>query len=710
MATLEKLRKRSGLLLAIVIGMALLAFVLSDLFKKGNPIVSGTDTDIAEVAGKSIPFQFYQQRVEEFMEATKRNTGQGNLDEQTMEMVKEQAWESLIRDFVMEDEFGELGVAVCMDELFDMVQGNNIDQRIRQIPIFQNQQTKQFDRSYVVQFIKNLDQDPTGEARESWLSFEEELMQSRRTTKYNNLISKGIYIPKDEATAEAIEKKHTYDFSYIVLKYSEVSDSAVEIREADVKQYYEDNLKDFEQEASRDIEYITFDVEPSDKDYNQAKEWIHNIYNEFTEAEDDIQFVNLNADTRYENKYYKKGELSPMIDSLMFVTDIDSIIGPYFEEETYKLTKLLDRGERPDSINARHILISYTGALRASEQVTRSKEEAEKMADSLFNALKANPQNFDQTARTLSDGQTRDKGGNLEWFLDGSMVPEFNDVCLEADIHELRFIETDFGFHIIEVLDRTEFIEKVKIATVDRKVIPSGKTYQGIYSRASKFAGINNTREKFDMAVNEQQMTKKVANNLTENSKTISGLESPREVVRWAFSAEKDELSPIFELGDRFVIAVVTEIREKGPAPLEQVREEIEMNVKKDMKAEQLTDKINKSLKPGTTLENVAQDLGIQVMDANSISFNAFSIPGAGVEPNVIGTLPCIEKGSLSKPVKGTNGVYVVMIKNIEAPEEIDYQTERTFLLRNLEYRANMEAYEALKESANIEDNRAKFF
>lgn len=710
MATLEKLRKRSGLLLAIVIGMALLAFVLSDLFTKGNPIVSGSKLGIAEVAGNSVPFQLYQQRVEEFMETTKSNTGQNNLDEQTMEMIKEQAWESLIRDFVMDDEFSELGVGVCADELFDMVQGNNIDQRIMQIPIFQNQQTKQFDRSYVIQYIKTLDQDPLGKARGNWLSFEAELMQARRTRKYNNLISKGIYISKNEATAEAREKKHTFDFSYIVQKYNEISDSVIEITEADIEEYYKKNLKDFEQEASRDIEYITFDVAPSDEDYNMAKEWIHDIYTEFDEAEDDIQFVNLNADTRYENIYYKKEELSPMIDSLMFVIEIDSIIGPYFEEETYKLTKLLDRGERPDSINARHILISYAGALRASEQVTRSKEEAEQMADSLLNALISHPAEFDQAARTLSDGQTRDKGGNLEWFLDGFMIPEFNDACMEVDIHELKLIETDFGFHIIEVLDRTEYIEKVKVATTDRIVIPSGKTYQNIYSEASKFAGVNNTREKFDVAVNEQRMTKKVANNLAENSKAISGLESPRELIRWIFSAEKDELSPIFELGDRFIIAVVTEVREKGAAPMEQVREEIEMYVKKDKKGEHLIEKINKRIKAGSKLEDLAKSLETQVLDANNISFNSFSIPGAGVEPNVIGTVTSMDKNKMSKPIKGTNGVYVVVVNNIEKPEEPDIETEKIFLLRNLEYRANMEAYNALKKSANIVDNRAKFF
>ncbi len=714
MATLQTIRKRAGVLIAIVIGLALLAFILGDFIGKGNQ-GGPTDNDIAEVGGNAIPYQLFQYKLDVMTENYIRNAGgDATIDEATSDMIREQAWEELILEAIMQEQYEELGIAVHPDELFDMVQGTNIDPQIMQIPIFQNQQTGQFDRSLVIRFLQNLDQDPSGEARTSWMAFELSLMKARTATKYNNLIKKGLYITTPQAKLEAEESNFKVNFNIVAQKYNMISDSAIVISKEDIEKYYNEHKNEYEQEASRDIEYIYFDVLPSERDNNLSQEWINNIHEEYKTTEDDIQFVNLNADGGFDYKFYKEGELPVLLDSIMFAADTGFIYGPYFEFETYKTAKLVRIEDLPDSVHARHILIQPTE--------TFLYEQAKELADSLFEIIE-NGGNFVQLAKLHSvDKSNSDNGGDLEWFkdanspslnpqVDKAMVQPFSDSCFFSNVGDIKLVETQFGIHIIEVLEKGEASKKIQVGIIDRRVEPSTETYQNIYSIASKFLAENNSIEKFKNSIDaDPLLTKRVASNLKETDKNIPGIDSPRELVRWSYEAEKNDVSKVFELGNRFVIAVLTEVREKGIAPLEQVETEIEMFVKKDKKAEELINKFNQLITKYNSLEKIAQDLGEEIVEATDINFQAYSIPAYGVEPALIASAINTEPNKISTPIKGLNGVYILKVLSSNTVEEVDFATEQIKLINMLSSRVDYQVFEALKKSASIVDKRAKFF
>lgn len=706
MAVLEKIRSRAGLLIAIVIGVALFAFVLSDLLQSGGSIFSGDRYNIAEVAGKTIELQQYQDKVNEMVENTKKNQQKSEIDDATYESIRDQAWEQLIKQYVMENQFQELGISVHADELFDMVQGNNIHPQVKQIPIFLNQNTKQFDRNLVIDFLKKMDKDETGVARSSWLAFEEALVQERFSAKYNNLIKKGLYTTSYQAKQEVAEKNLKIDLKYIAENYTGISDSAVTATESEIKQYYDEHIQNYEQETSRDLEYVAFDVKPSNEDIKAVEENLVNLKNDFTTSTENKQFINANSDVFFEDNYNKKGELPVIIDSLMFAAQEGFVYGPYIDNNAFKLTKLLKILMLPDTVKASHILIK-------PEEKEGGYEMAKAKVDSLKKLVEQGVSFAELAAKFGTDG-TKDKGGDLGWFKYNGMVKPFNDTCFFAKKGDLRIAETQFGVHLILVTDRGPEVKKVEIGTIENQLKPSEKTRSGVYSKANLFAGKNNTTEKFEVAVNEQNLVKRVAPNLKEMEKTISGLErgmdSPRDIVKWAYEVEKGTVSRVFDLDNKFVVAVLKEVREKGPAALAQVKNEIEMQVKKDKKAAQLKEKLNTELKNNASLEAVAQKLNLKVDTIQSLNFSAYSVPKVGFEPEIIGVATCFEKNKVSKPIKGNTGVYVIDIFNSTVGTETNEATEKERMTSMGQSRVDYQVYEALKEYAKIKDQRSKFF
>lgn len=703
MATLQTIRNRAGVLIAVVIGIALLGFILDDLLRSGGFLFSDSQYEIAKINGNSIELQEYQQKVDELTENTKRNSGKEAIDEQTAEMIKDQAWEGIIKSYIMEKEYDELGIGVCADELFDIVQGNNIHPQVQQIPIFQNKATGQFDRTLVIQFLKNIDKDETGVARSSWLAFEEALTQDQKTAKYNNLIKKGLYITNYQAKQEALEKNNKVNFKFIYENFKSISDSTITVTEAEVKKYYDEHIYKYEQEASRDVEYVTFDIVPSKEDFTDAEKWINDIKADFVASEDPDQFINANSDVPYVNKYYKQGELPVNIDSLMFAQPEGFVYGPYFENNTYKIAKLTKIANLPDTVKASHILI------QPNEKVP-DLARARAIIDSLKVLVDAGA-SFEELAFKHGTDGTKEKGGDLGWFKYDAMVSPFNDTCFFGKKGDIKIAVTQFGVHLIKIYDKGEEGKKIQVASLERAVTPSQKTFDTFYSQASEFAGVNNTKEKFELAVKDKGLLKKLGSYLKEDTKTISGLDSPRELVRWAFNQEtkKGDVSKVFEFGSRYVVAIVTELREKGYATIESVKEELETNVKKDKKAEQLITKLSPA-SSATSIDDAASKTGLQIQVADNISFSSFSLPGVGVEPDVIVNALEVEKGKLSKPIKGANGIFVLSVTDKIPATELNEVSEKDRLTQTTQSKVDYQAFEALKKAANVVDKRIKFY
>ncbi len=700
MATLEKIRNRAGVLVSIVIGLALVAFILGDILGSGPSLFTDTQFEIAEIAGESVSYQNFQNKVDNISEMYMLNTGEQSLDSETYENIMEQAWQTLTREIILEQEYDRLGIQISPEELFDMVQGANIHPIVRQL--FTDPETGTFNQAYVIQFLRSMQQDPTGQQRAYWMHIENEITKNRKESKYNSLISQGLYVPNFQAKQAWEENNKSVSFDFIVQRFNTVHDSLAQVSPSEIRRYYRQNREDFLQTASRDIEYIAFNVDPSDEDDRLAQEWIERMKEEFTEVEEVRQFINLNSDIPYDQTNYSYDELPENIADFMFAADPGDIYGPYFEDNSYKLSRLVEINFVPDSVRARHILIQPGPEL--------DYQQAGSKADSLLGVLRRGG-NFETLAIQYSDDTgSRFDGGNLGWFTEGMMVPEFDEACFTADQGEPFVVETQFGFHVAEVTGRSRELKKVRYATLAREVTPGSATYQRIYSKASHFAGMNTSYDEFTAAAREEDLTIRVANNILINDKQVPGIESARELVRWAFEAREESISPIFEIEDRFVIAALTKVRRDGYQPLEEASNEIESILKRKKKGEILVSRLQEKIADEADIASLAKALDTKIEQADNIRFTSFSVPGAGIEPRLIGTAMYLDENILSLPVVGENGVYTLQVRSVEIPDEMDLETERNRLKQSKRARVNFEVFEALKEEADIKDNRHKFF
>ncbi len=705
MATLEKIRNRAGVLVAIVIGMALLAFILGDFLNSGGALFSNSQFEIAEISGKSIPYQKYQKELNDIMEITKFTSGQNSLDENTTLRVQEQTWNQLVRDYILQDEYEELGLDVSSAELWDMVQGENIHPIIQNL--FTNPETGELNTVAVIRFLKSYDQDPTGQQKAYWLFVEDQMVQERMFSKYNTLIQKGLYATKSEAQNEINFLNKTVDVDFVYKSISTIPDSLVSVSNADLKDYYNKNSKEYKQTASRSIEYITFDVTPSENDKLEAENWINDIKSDFETTEDDADFVNLNGDLTFDNNFYKKDELPELLQDVLFAEKEGFVYGPYFENEIFSIAKVSEVKYLPDSVKARHILIQPTNNENYSQLLAQ--------ADSIKSLLE-NGKDFSELSNKFSaDKAANEKGGDLGWFRANQMVSPFSDTCFIAKVGEYKLVATQYGMHIVQVTDKSKDEKKVKIAVLSRKLLPSTETYQKTYAQASKFAGNNHTYDEFVKAIEEEGITKKVASDIKENDRQLGGLENPRELIRSIYNTDNNKIiksqnNPIFELGNRFVIGFVSEIKEEGIAPFEQVKNQITVQVKKEKKAEIIEKEMLAALNENSDLSFVAEKLNTEVFEANDINFRTYSVPNAGIEPKLVAVATALDMDELSSPVIGNNGVFILNVKSIRTDENSNVDLQQLQTMNQYKNRANYEAFEALKETANIVDKRAKFY
>lgn len=700
MATLEKLRKRAGVLVAAVIGLALLAFVMGDLFKKNNPGLTRKKMQIAEIDGKNVSIETYQDYVDEIDAIFKIRYGQ-TLDEEMVQGIYDQAWQMLIEKAVMGDEYKKVGLSVSPVEILDIAQGSDPHPIIRQY--FTNPQTGEFNRMAFLQYVQNIDENPNEDEKVYWYFVEKELLRERSQNKYLNLVSKGMYVTSLEAKDDYYKSYKRSDFNFIFEKYTSVADSSIKISKSDLEDYYDSHKNFFKQDASRDIKYVVFNIVPSAEDNKEVQDEITELTPKYTKMDTSevIDFVNLESDVRYIDINYTQDVLSPVISEFMFNAQIGDVYGPYFENESYKISKLVNIKYVPDSVRARHIL------LQPSENIPY--EQVKLFADSLKNMIETGA-NFEALASQYSVDGSREEGGDLGWFREGQMVKPFNDACFNGKIGETQIIESQFGVHILQVLNRSENVKKVNVATIEREVKVSDKTYQKLNSQAIKFAGENNTLEKFVGAAKNAGFNVYDATSLGPNTRDIPGLESPRPLIKWAFQAELNQVSDVYEFSDKLVVGALASVKEKGVAPLEDVKEEVEAELRKEKIAEIISEKLANASTGASSLDDVAKKLEKKVYSASNISFNSYNIPSAGMEPKVVAAAVSLDKDVLSAPVEGDYGVFLIQVTNIQQTDKTDFYYEKLRLQNAYQMMANSEVYKSLVESADVDDKRANFY
>lgn len=710
MAIISSIRKRASLIV-VIIGVALFAFVLGDF---QGQLFSSQEQYAGEIDDKPISVVAFDNEVQRIADVQKERRQQAALDEETMSKIRDNVWEKFISELAFKPQFHNAGISVSDGEVKELILGSDPDPLVIQyftdqssnqiIPYFRDEMTGKLKAQSVKTYVDSLP--PVEKPR--WAEFENLLRDSREQSKYFSLVKKGLYVTTEQAKHDYASLNHTVSFSYVVKPYSSLADSLVEVDDKDLLKYYNENQYKYKQDASRKLEYVIFDIKPTEADFAETKNEIEKLAEEWKQIkntrEDSFLVVRESESRWFDTTFYGKGKLFTQIDSIAHLSEKGTILPPYIENNQYKLCKVIDWKMLPDSVKARHILIKVPQGDSAAKSVAKAR------IDSIKNVIKKQ-NNFSELAKSFSqDEGSGQKGGDLGWFAVGKMVAEFQYASFHAKKGDMPVVFSEFGYHLIEVLDQSPASRQTMVATIDRTILAGNKTRQDVYNSAVDFITKYHSSETFDKGVEEMHLIKRLADPLKESDKSIAGIENPREIIRWAYKSDAGNISTEpFAFPEKYVVAHVAEVREEGIATLEQKKEEVSIGAKKAKKAEKFIEELNKL--NAKTIEDIASKQNLQVNKAEGASFSSYTLPNVGREMNIYGPLFTLKQGSVSKPIAGESGVYVLRVdKIIEAPATTDFSNAKTQAKSNLTYRVDNEVAEAIKKKAEIKDNRAKFF
>ena len=703
MAAIEKIRKHSKLLI-VIIGVALLAFVLEDLFQSMG---RNRENIILVVDGDKIPFQDFEEQVDKTLDNYKSN-GTNVTSEQTI-AIRNNTLEQMIQENIMTKEYEATGISVSPEELYDQFTGENPHQWVAQS--FPGADGG-VDREMINNYLQNLNNLPT-EYRSRWADFERSVKQDRLQNKYNNLLKASYFVPNKLAEKYYANKNTKASADIVALRYTTIADSTVVVTDKDNKAYYEENKYRFETDERRDIEYIVYEVKPSLQDRQDALKVVRDMREEFANVENVANFVNANSDKHYDSAWVSRKDVSQEIESKIFDEGNGTgfVFGPYEDEESFNLVRIVDMQNRPDSLRASHILISYAGA--ANSDATMTKEEAKTLADSLLIVLKGSKDEelFANLAKEFSTCPSKEKGGDLDWFTDGTMVTPFNEYVVNNAVGSMDEVETVFGYHIVKVTDKTAPQPKARLAYLQHEITTSTATHQDVLAVASKFAAENKTIDQFNAAIEEQGLTKRSMPRMTSATYQIPGIENPREIVRWAFN-EKTKLNDVnsfFDLDNVFVIAALTSIVKEGYAPLSIVADQSKYQILNKVKGQMAVDKMKAC---GDDVNRMVSELGAESTTVSDITIDSRVLGNFGVEADIVGTMLGMKEGEQVGPLAGNSSAFIIKNVKITEPEATD---DYSNILREKVSQFNNKVlngsvFSALRNKVEIKDNRAKFY
>jgi len=695
MAAIGKIREQSTLLL-IVIGGAMVAFVLGDLFS--NRGFSPTDQYVGEIYGEEIDLLEYEQRVKA-QEESMSSVGQPVSPSQRQQ-IRNQVWNDMIREKIMYREMNKLGMRVSQDEYDDIRYGENVSDEFMNSENFKDPETGQFDPKLVQNYFAFL--------QNNYPIFYEtqtnRIVNERLYEKYNNLVKGGIFVNTLEAKDEYYRQEQNVRFKYVVKEYSSVPDSTVAVSDADLKAWFEEHKDEdrFERKASVDIKYVVFDVEPTPEDEENIKADLASLKVEFANTDKDSLFVLKYSDTRNANVQDIQANDNEELAAMIEAAEEGDVIGPYKNQNVYSIAKITELGTE-EQATARHILLST--------QSGESMEVLKERADSIKGVIQRED-NFEEMVRMFSqDPGSVSNGGKYENFNRERMVPEFTEASFDRPIGSLNIVETDYGVHIVEPLARDEG-KVVKGLVVDAVIEPSNDTFNQVYDEANEYSISAESVDGMEELANERGYELKTSDALSALARNIPGVAASQEAVRWAHNEERTEvgtLSEPFEFNRKIVVVGLAERRSDGRKTFEEVKEDIKPDVIREKKVEMF-----KAEMKGKSPEELAQSEEFTLKTAASVSEKRPSLPSGANEPYVVGYALSMPESGLSEPLEGNRGVYVIQLESKETVEpREEYLTYRDELEENRESRLKSYTsgvYRALKDKADVKDERANIY
>lgn len=699
MALIGTLRNKMGTWVVVFVFVAISAFILNDLFSKQSYIFN--KNDVGEIAGHTVSLEEYQQAVRE-QEANYYLSYNREATERDKPLLQQQAWELLILKYAIQKQFDKVGVEVTSEEVWDMIQGKNVDPSVKQA--FTDPQTGTFDKGRVVTYINQLKTMPEGsEGRVRWDNFQKSLRPGRQRIKYENLLIKTAYATTAEAEREYHNQTDVAEIKYLYVPYYAVSDSTIKVGDDQLKEYYDSHKEKYKTEQIRDLNYISIPVEASAEDTLEIKTEFAKVADDFVKAEDDSSFAAVNTDGQTPYTKYTLGTLPPYVTQADLVKG--KVIGPFVDGGGYKLVKVSKiTTDTVYSAKASHILI------KPADATDNAKKEAKEKARKILKEIKDGA-DFAAKAREHGTDGTASRGGDLGWFSSGQMVKPFQTAVFNASKPGLLsdVVETDFGYHIIDVT-HVKTNDAYYVAIIERDITPSDATTNSAYRKAENFAsGLSGVTEFKDRAAKDTLQVQE-AKNLGSGERRIGTIGEARQIVQWLFrDASVGKVSEVFDLRDQYVVAVMTSNIDKGYKPLDDVKKDIEPIVRNEAKAKVLIEKLT-ALKG--SLDEIAKAYGplANVYSSSDLKMASPSIPTVGFDPQAVGRAFSIETGKRTPPFAGENGVIIIEGNKTIAPSAPDYTTYKTTLEQTASQSSSYNVGIAIKENSDIVDKRYKFY
>ena len=707
MALINTIREKSGVAVGLVAVGMLLFIVGGDLVGGKNRLFNRNGQVVGEVAGQKVELADYNNSLEQAKQAFAAQQ-QRQPDDQALGYLRDQAWNQTIYRMAFKPEWEKLGLTVGDDELVDMVQGDNISPGIKQA--FTDKTSGQFDKTRLIEYLRNLSKLPA-ENQAAWHNFEANLPAERLANKYNALLKNSVYVTTAEAKRFDMAQKAKATVKYLFVPYGSISDSAVKVTNVQLQAYLDKNQGKYKVEDGRSVEYISIPVIASKEDSAAVKTSIAELATQFASAPVDSLFVSANSEQPYTRAFRSPADLPEQLRKQLPLAQ-GKIYGPYAENGTYSLYKVTGTGlGKQAAARASHILIKADGTTPAAKAAAKAK------AQDILNKIKAGA-DFAALARQFGTDGTKDQGGDLGWFGQGRMVPEFEKAIFGATSTGLlpNVVETSFGYHVIKIT-ALPTKQTYQVAEVKKTIAPSDATREAAYAKAQQLKGEATDLASFrKLTTTDKTLVKQEAKNLDRSARSVNNLQNARELVRWAFGfnvsgseTKVGDISEVYEMGDQYVIAALTDERAKGTATIANLKQELSALVRNEEKAKQIMAKLPKA----GTLEEMAAKYGptAQLGTADGLVLGQGSIPNIGFEPVAVGKAFALKPGQKSTAIRGEQGVLVVEpVSTTPVAVVADLKAVRLQLTQQRAQQQDGKIYEAIKAHANVKDNRTKFF
>lgn len=696
--------------LIIIIGLALFAFVL-DPSTIGDFFNSSKVNTVGEVNGEEIS----RKEFTEAIEAYKSSTGNRVSEMQAARTV----WDNLVREKLYKGELKEVGITIGDEDLLKEMANN---QSVNSNPQFLNA-AGLFDMNKLKTFLKDTKEN-NPQLWAAWSNFMGQISDNLERTTYNNLVSGGIGASLKEGETQYLNENTKTTAQFVYVPYASIPDSLITIKKSDVQAYISKHASEFEVEESRDIRYVKFLIKATPEDEEAIKNEISLLLNDREEyskvtksnitipglknATDIKSFLEENkSDIELDETIKFKNDVPAVISEAIFAGNKGDVFGPYKDRGFYKISKVTEVTELPDSVRASHILIPFTGALRVGADVTRTEEEAKKFADSLLAVVKRRSSKFAEFAKEFSsDKGSGAKGGDLDWFNYRRMTPDFRDYVFNGKKGDIDVVKTPFGFHIIRIDNQKNKQKVVKLGTFGRKIEASEATEASIYQNAETFAFELTKGGKFEDVVKESKLSSQPAIGLKVLDENVAGIGNERPIVSWAFNRETEVgNSKRFDIDGGHVVAVLTNKTDKGLMPVNKAVSRVRPILVNEKKAALINEKMN-----GETLNRIAKANKTSIRTASSVTLKSPTISGVGFEPKVVGAMSFAKEEKVYTKIDGEKGVFAFKVTNRELPTALPNYDSYRQRLTDQRRRESFKMFEAIKKASNVEDNRAFYY